>query len=105
MKLLLFSIFIFSVSSFADTYTSHYGRSHTPYDQIRIPPSTFIVADRGYYNDVFRYRDDNADYEFTFELKINRFIGDDENIQKLIANNLISSKATIYLPVFDIENN
>lgn len=81
-------------------YPPHSGRSPLAFDKISTPSDTFIVADRGADNDNYRYRDDSAEYDFTFELPIERYVGD---VQKLKSNKLISQTVKVYIPAFDVD--
>ncbi|MBD3668370.1 MAG: hypothetical protein HUJ16_10440 [Kangiella sp.] len=84
----------------AENYPSHVGSSPTSYEQIKTPSDTFIVADYGPDNDKYTFRDDTKEYDLTFELKIKRYVGDRE---KLVQHGLMSSKAKIYIPTYDID--
>ncbi|ACV25462.1 esterase/lipase family protein [Kangiella koreensis] len=88
--------------SSSSQYPAHSGKSPKPFDKIRIPSGTFIVADTGVDNDVYKYRDDTKEYDFSFELKIDRYVG---NVALLKENDLISETFKVIIPAFDVDPN
>lgn len=83
------------------SYPEHYGNSHFSFNKLGIPSDTFIVVDRGVDNDSYQFRNTTDEPELTFYLNIHRYVG---QIEKLKANGLISSKAKLYIPAYDIDN-
>lgn len=81
-------------------YPAHVGKSPKAFDKFRVPSDTFIVADQGPDNDVYRTRDDSKEYDLTYKLEINRYVGD---VAKLKENKLISETFELIIPAFDVD--
>lgn len=80
-------------------YPSHRGDSPYSFDTFGPPSDSYIVTDSRVDGDVDSYRS-RSDGPLEIPLDIQRNVG---NLQKLIANDLISSTAKLILPSYDVD--